>query len=257
MFAIAAGMSTFLQLYDEVVKTCSFVSMSDDLNQRLGLSCTLGDISTLIEKLESLDNADLIDDAGDMIDFYWRLRTSISDALVASGQKAVGPLLSALSKPNEQAAQYVARSLGLLKSKEAIEPIIRRMQAVTESADRLAYIAALGEIGDSRIIEVLVPYLSWPGEVNRGWLVRLSAVALGKTGNESVRDRLIDVLRDDVQWPARLGAAEGLGLLGSRKALPALHEALGDKDHRVAEAVKESISQIRSRKSWWRPRRDG
>jgi HEAT repeat protein len=240
-------MSSFAELYKKVVEACSFESMSDELNRRLGESCTSDDIFALIRKLESLNDADIVHDAGDEGDFYWRLRTSISDALVAAGQKAVGPLLSALSSSNESAAQYAARSLGRLKSEQAIEPIINRMRAVAENSDKLLYIGALGDTGGSRIVEELVPYLSRSGEPNGGWLVRVSAIALGKTGDEAVLDPLVKVLREDSEWFARLGAAEGLGFLGSRNALLALLLALGDADGRVRQAAQESTTQIKSR----------
>jgi HEAT repeat protein len=241
-------MSSFAELYKEVVELCSLETISEQLNRRLGEICTLDDVYTLIRKLESLNDADLVDDSGDIRDFYWRLRSSISDALVAAGEKAEGPSLSTLSSSNEKAAQFAARTLGCLKSKQATEPIINRMQA-RRNSDKLAYIGALGDIGDSRIIEVLVPYLTRSGEINGSWLVYQSAVALGKTGNESVLNPLASVLREDSLWLAKIGAAEGLGLLGNMRALPALQQAIADADRRVAQAAQESINRILSRGS--------
>lgn len=239
-------MAAFPKLYEEVVKTCSFESISAELNRRLGESCTSDDVRVLIGRLESLKDEDLVDDAGDISDFYWRLRTSISDALAAAGQRAIEPLLTTLSSPNKKAAEYAARSLGLLRSKQAIGPIVSRMHDAPTNADRFAYIGALGDIGDDCIIEELVPYLGRSDELNGGWLVRLSATALGKTGNESVLAPLTHVLAEDSEWFARVGAAEGLGLLRNARALPALRRALGDSDHRVAKAAQESIGLIQA-----------
>jgi HEAT repeat protein len=237
-------MTAFGQLYEEVVKACSFESMSADLNRQLGESCTPDDVRVLIKRLESLKDEDLADDAGDVGDFYWRLRTSISDALAAAGQQALGPLLSALNSPNEKAAEYAARSLGLLRSKQAIAPIVSKMRHAPTNAGRFAYIGALGGIGDDCVIKELLPYLSRSNEENGGWLVRLSATALGKIGNEAVLGPLTNVLAEDSNWFARLGAAEGLGFLGNAEALPALRQALHDLDPRVAKAAQESIDLI-------------
>lgn len=239
--------SAFPRLYEEVVRTCSLESVSEDLNRQLGESCTSDDLRVLIEKLESLKDEDLVDDAGDIGDFYWRLRTSISDALAAAGQRAVGPLLSTLASSNARAAEYAARSLGRLRCKQAIDPIISMMRHAPTNAARFAYIEALGEIADDRIIEELLSFLDRSSEHNGGWLVRLSATALGKTGNESVLTPLGNVLAQDNDWFARLGAAEALGLLGSASALPALRHALRDSDQRVAKAAQESIDLIRTR----------
>lgn len=250
-------MPAFSQLYEEVIKTCSFEGMSEELNRRLGETCTLDDVAVLIEKLESLKDDDLVNDAGDIGDFYWRLRTSISDALAAAGQISIDPLLSTLFSQNERAAEYAARSLGLLKAKQAIDPIINKMQQAPTNVGRFSYIGALGDIGDNRIIGELIPYLGRSNEMNGGWLVRLSAIALGKTGNATVLNPLADVLARDSEWFARLGAAEGLGLLGNAQALPVLRQALKDTDHRVAKAAQESINLIWARKAsrrpWWRP----
>jgi HEAT repeat protein len=245
-------MSAFPQLYEEVIKTCSYESMSEELNHRLGQACNLNEITILIKKLESLKDEDLVDDAGDIGDFYWRLRTSISDALAAAGQISVGPLLTTLTSPNPRAAQYAARSLGILKEKRALDPIISKMHQASKNADRFPYISALGDIGDERIIRELIPYLDCSNEQNGGWLVRISANALGKTGSKLVLNPLAHILLKDTNWFARLGAAEGLGLLGNKQAFPILRQALKDTDHRVAEAAQESMNMLITRRPWWR-----
>ena len=239
-------MAAFAQLYEEVVKTCAFESVSEDLNRQLGESCTSDDIRVLIEKLESLKDEDLVDDVGDIGDFYWRLRTSISDALAAAGRRAIDPLLSTLSSPNKKATEYAARSLGLLRSKQAIGPIVSKMHHAPTNANRFAYIGALGDIGDNCIIEELLPYLGRSNEHNGGWLVHLSATALGKTGQRVCPRSSNECPRSRQSLDRSPGAAEGLGLLGNARALPALRRALGDSDDRVAKAAQESIGLIQA-----------
>jgi HEAT repeat protein len=239
--------SEFSRLYDEVASACSSENIPQELNQRLGAACTHSDIATLIGKLESLNKADLVGDAGDRIDFYWRLRTSISDALAAAGEKAEGPLLATLNSTNEDAAQYAARALGLMKSKQAIEPILGKLRSAPNNATKMMYIEAIGDIGDGSAVKVLLPYLKRSHEQNGGWLVRVTANALGKIGNKSVLNALCGVLRHDSEMLARLGAAEGLGALGCIESLPCLRRALKDKDRHVAKAAEESIGLIRLR----------
>lgn len=238
------SMSKFSELYLEVTKSCSWETISEELNTKLGEECGDREVQILIEHLEDLDNADLEDDAGDIGDYYWRLRTSISDALVAAGDVAIPQLLEALQSHNPQAAQYAARSLGKMRVVAAIDPIARILDSSIDNADKLIYISALGDMKDESSVPFLIPYLDRSGEKNGGWLVRCSANALGEIGLESSVKPLTQVLANDQEWFARLGAAEGLGKLGQERALFPLKKALNDPDHRVAKAAQESVDKV-------------
>lgn len=237
-------MSKFSELYSEVTKSCSWETISEELNTKLGIECGEEEIQVLVRHLEDLDNADLEDDAGDVGDYYWRLRTSISDALAAAGDIAITHLLSALQSPNPQAAQYAARSLGKMRAIEAIKPIASILNGSIENADRLTYLSALGDMQDESSIPILIPYLKMSQEKNGGWIVRCSANALGDIGSESSIMLLAEVLSNDKEWFARLGAAEGLGKLTFEGSISPLKKALSDPDHRVAKAAQESINNV-------------
>lgn len=239
-------MDTFEELYNEVVKICSWESISEELNYRLGNLCGGPEIEFLINKLNSLNNDDLVDDPGDGFDFYWRLRTSISDALFAAGEPAIKPLIAALNNSNEEVSQCAARSLGLLKAESALEAIIEKINAAQHHSGRLTYIMALGSIGNTSVVNQLIPFLDKSGEQNGDALVRTTCNALGKIGDESVCLLMCNVLVKDEAWFARLGAAEGLGLLGSVKAVPSLKRAVHDSDKRVSKAAAESLKKIGS-----------
>lgn len=238
-------MSKFNDLYSEVKKMCGWETIPTELNLALGRVCQPADIQYLIAELESLDNAALEDDAGDEADYYWRLRTSISDALVAAGKLAVKPLLAAIDSPNDAAAEYVARSLSLLKVTQAITPILKRLNGARDNQAKLPYISALGEIGDRSVIDDLLPYLQKSGELNGGWLVRLTAIALGKIGDKSSIEPLGCLLRSDPDWFARLGAAEGLRNLVSKASIVHLEFGTTDSDQRVAQAAQESLRAVK------------
>ena len=91
----------------------------------------------------------------------------------------------------------------------------------------------------------------------RDWL----SIALGLAGGKRVVPRLIEVLQKSKEGFVRAGAAEALGDLGAKEAIPALEEALGDRfcvearsslrgtytDYPVSRAARGSLSRIRSR----------
>lgn len=237
-------MSNFSELYSEVTKSCSWETISEELNVKLGKECGEEEVQILLRHLEDLNNADLEDDAGDVGDYYWRLRTSISDALAAAGDIATPYLLKALESPNPQAAQYAARSLGKIRAVEAIEPIANILNSSIENADRLTYLSALGDMKEESSVPILIPYLEKSHEKNGGWLVRCSANALGDIGLESSVKPLAEVLSNDQEWFARLGAAEGLGKLAFEGSLFPLKKALKDSDHRVSKVAQESIDKV-------------
>jgi len=191
--------------------------------------------------LDQLDDADLADDPGDGIDEYWRLRTSLSEALAEIGQAAVGPLVEALRSTNPRTRAYAARALGMTGARQAYEPIVALLTDEVDDIDRVQFIDALGELGDPRAIDVLLRYLKTPQQVHRGWLVRVAANALGKIGTEAVIDPLAEVLGTDADWFARLGAAEGLCRIQSPRAADVLRKALHDEDVRVRAAAEAGM----------------
>lgn len=86
-------------LLAEITAECGFEGLPVDKVSELATLCGPAEIAILIARLDRLDNADLIDDAGDVGDEYWRLRMAYSQALGEVGQLAVEPLLKALASP--------------------------------------------------------------------------------------------------------------------------------------------------------------
>lgn len=104
--------------------------------------------------------------------------------------------------------------------------------------------SALGDMKNVTCIPVLVPYLELSSEKNGGWVVRCTANAIGEIGLESSVKSLAEVLTNDQEWFARLGADEGLGKLSYESSLFPLKQGLNDSDHRVAKAAQESIEKV-------------
>jgi HEAT repeat protein len=230
-------MSSFNRLLAEIKQDCGCEHIPYEKISALARLCTPVEVDHLIRELDALDDADLKDDAGDMGDEYWRLRTAYSQTLAEVGEPAIEPLLRVLDSENPQTRAYVARALGLIGARQAFGRMIAMLAEERDDTVRLMLINALGDLRDERAVEVLLPYLKAPDQVNRGWLIRMAANALGEIGIESVIQPMAEVLATDPYWFARLGAAEGLRKVSHPLAAAALLRALQDGDARVrAEA---------------------
>jgi HEAT repeat protein len=62
--------------------------------------------------------------------------------------------------------------------------------------------------------------------------------------HETSLPRLIDVLASDEDWDRRVRAAERLGEIGDARAIPALIEALRDKNLLVRMAAARALGEI-------------
>ena len=89
-----------------------------------------------------------------------------TEALLAFGPKAVGPLLAVLKSGSGVARQLAASGLGELRDKRAVEPLIELMQTDDVYAVRTAAAAALGQIKDARAVWVLVATLQMRDETD-------------------------------------------------------------------------------------------
>jgi HEAT repeat protein len=226
-------MTTFSTVLAEVKQDCSWEHIPYDKISVLAQSCGPAEVEHLIRELDALNDAELENDAGDMGDEYWRLRTAFSQALAEVGEPAIEPLLRALGSGNPQTRAYTARALGLIGTQQAFGPIASLLAEESDETIQISLIEALGRLRDERAVEVLLPYLKVPQQVNRGWIIRMTANALGRIGSEVAIGPLSEVLATDPDWFARLGAAEGLGKIKHPLATEALRRALKDEDARV------------------------
>jgi HEAT repeat protein len=231
-------MATFNALLLEIQRDCGWEHIPHDKISALARICEPTDVDHLLRELNALDDADLVDDAGDMGDEYWRLRTAYSQALAEVGEPAIEPLLRALGSENPQTRAYAARALGLIGTPRAFDPFVALLAEEREDSLQMCLIEALGRLQDVRAVKILLPYLNVPEQVNRGWIIRMAANALGSIGSDDVIEPLSEVLASDRDWFARLGAAEGLRKVSHPLATEALRRGLKDEDARVrAEAA--------------------
>lgn len=234
-------MGSFKTILDEIKRDCAWEQLPYDKISALAEVCGSVEVEHLIQELDALDDADLVDDAGDMEDEYLRLRLSYSQTLAAVGAPAIEPLLKALGSGNPKTRGYAARALGLIGNPCAFGSIVTLLSNESDNLIRMHLIETLGNLRDERGVEVLLPFLKVPEQANRGWLIRMTANALGELGGEGVISPLAEVLLTDPDWFARLGAAEGLRKISHPLATKALRQALNDEDARVRAEVSEGL----------------
>jgi hypothetical protein len=87
-----------------------------------------------------------------------------AEALLSFGDKAVGALLEVLSHGNGTAREIAATTLGELRDRRAVEPLIQLMQTDDVYAVRTAAATALGQLKDARAVWVLVATLQMRDE---------------------------------------------------------------------------------------------
>jgi HEAT repeat protein len=168
-------------------------------------------------------------------------RLTAAEALVQMGAPVVGPLIEALADGVRQVRSNAARVLGDIGDVRAVGPLIAGLSDRNEGV-RIAARDALVEIGASAVqplIEVLRGSREW--EV---YLCGLAAQALTLIGSPAV-EPLIAAL-DDKDVLVRWTAAEALGKVGDKRAVPSLVAALEDRD--VREAASEALHLL-----GWKP----
>lgn len=236
--------TSFDELLAEIRRDCGWEQMPESKLPRLAQLCGPDEIRRLIAALDALDEEDIADDAGDMADEYALLRASYTRVLALSGEQAAEPLLRALSSRNPATWACAARALGQLREPRAFEAISALLAQAGDVGERLPFVQALGTLGDSRGFEVLLPLLKAPAQLNRGWLIRVTAEALGRLGPVAIAP-LAEVLQSESDWFARLGAAEGLALIADARALAALEAAQNDSDGRVRQQAAAGVAALK------------
>ena len=117
-------MASFNTILAEIKRDCGWEQIPYDKVSALAKVSGPAEVDHLISELDALDDADLVGDAGDMADEYWRLRTAYSQALAEVGEPAIEPLLRALGREKPDTRAGAARALGLIGTPRAFDPIV-------------------------------------------------------------------------------------------------------------------------------------
>jgi HEAT repeat protein len=155
---------------------------------------------------------------------------------------AIPSLIDALRDQDDHVRYRSVEALGCM-GPSASQAIPALRQSLQDSYSELPWVAivSLGQVGPFPLAEVVAVL-----RTNKNWGARCAAAkALGKRGREAQAaiPALIDALGDK-DYSVRSNAAEALGLMGAaaREALPALRNSLQDRYVKIA--ATRSIEQI-------------
>ncbi len=166
------------------------------------------------------------------------MRENAAEALGTSGDaRAVVPLLAAAFHDSERSVQTKAGRAIVEIGTPAVIPLILLLK---DSEARIRKFAAerLGEIGDPRAVEALIPLSHDPDEQIRYIVI----TALGKIHPQPVME-LCDMLQDQSRR-TRCEVARVLGEIGSFDAVEALIAALRERDWWVRACVVRALGKI-------------
>lgn len=165
------------------------------------------------------------------------VREDITWALVRVGDAAVMPLIELLKDENATARHHAAHTLGKIADARATEPLTRAL----EDADAMVVAKAafaLSQIGDTGAIPALIGLL---GHEHRE--VQTAVNQVFETFGEASIQLLIQAMAQE-KWQAREQAADILGMIGSKDAVPVLIEALKDRQWQVRFAAVTALGAI-------------
>jgi HEAT repeat protein len=166
-------------------------------------------------------------------------------ALASFGRSAFAPLSNQLNSSSATARRNAAWAIGELTNMLPGERATAVPQLITLLGDsdewvRMAAARALGELRDERALTKLVATLA-----DDDWRVRELAVwALSEMKDSRAVTALCSVLLSDTRIEVRRGAAEALGEIRSSDSLPALRQALNDRETGVSAKAAWAISEI-------------
>ncbi len=170
-------------------------------------------------------------------------QVSIADALGSIGAETGGAgraMQRLLGDKNNRVRSAAAQALGKLRPTRAAvaDMLIARFDEEKDAGARSGLwrgLAAMGEVARPRAIAAL--------DSAKGWKRTYLLGALRKMGPPAV-PALLAALKEGKPG-GRMGAAAVLGRLGEVKGvIPALVEALGDKDRRVRSRTEDAFSMI-------------
>jgi len=136
-------------------------------------------------------------------------------------------------------AGKLADELGRRKERKAV-PRLLEMLARDGAQERMSpIIRSLGRIGDPCALQPLIAALQREGDASSD-----AAWALGLLGDKRAVSSLIDALGNSKKWGIRNNAAEALGRLGDDKAIAPLRESLSDDNEFVRKTIKNALVKL-------------
>jgi len=165
---------------------------------------------------------------------YWKIK----ELLQKMGKYALPPLLEAL-KSDDRSLRDVATEAFTTIGESGVEHLITTLELGNKDVKK-ASVTALGDIGDRRAADILIPLL----EDNDAEVKEAAVVALGKIGDERAVKPLIRSLNFDENPGVRGKSARALAKIGDFLAVDHLIAALGDKDKEVRKDAVTALGII-------------
>lgn len=164
------------------------------------------------------------------------------EAITDYGDSAVPTLLSILEHPKKRSSNViivVVRVLGMLKAKEAVQPLVKLLKHPMDAV-RLCAARSLGEIGDPSATLAVAALADDPA-----WRVRKKAVkAIGKLQGGDQIPRLNQALSDSSWW-VRFVAAQALHSLGQPGIVELEKVQKSSSDKNAREICTEVLEEHR------------
>ena len=203
------------------------------------------EISELVENLIKNDDPRFSDDLYEL--FQLSKNNTIKEKILQYFTKQEDPCLedfavNLLNDPYDEASSIVKASfqyVSAVKTKAAIPAVISLIESENENYFNDA-ISTLGEIGDAGEAVFLMEYLNRDDltDAQRQILMRTS----GKMHAVETYDYLVDVIEDeDENTFVRMYAAESLGLMQKKEAVPVLVQAFNATDPNLRQYVIKGL----------------
>jgi HEAT repeat protein len=168
----------------------------------------------------------------------------------------VAALTPLLTDKLEFVRREAANALGVTHSRAAVQPLIQLLTTDKEASVRAAAAVALGKIRDEATVVPLVNVLTGTAAGKKSktgeneFVMRAAAESLGQIGSRAAVPTLIATLgNQEMPTDVRRSAAIALGAIGDATAVPSLQAALGAEDPFLSEAANLALRQITRNKS--------
>lgn len=174
-----------------------------------------------------------------------RVGHAATSAIHALGAKSVSGLaIRALGSPQSTVRKHALRIITSLACRDAFDHVLVAVEDPDPKIAELA-IGALGALDDSRAEPLLISLARRPQAALRAATMRAAVQRRG----EAMIDLLGRGLADEDAW-VRYYACQGLGRLGSEKAIQALIERLADSSPHVRIAAIEALARLDTPQAW-------
>lgn len=169
-----------------------------------------------------------------------RAKAALALGKITDVRTAVKPLLNALN--DEKSVRInAAKSLGRIGDQRAVEPLIQLLKE-KDILIKQTVIHILGSFRDSRAVEPIIRVLEGDDDA---LLSQFAADALGELGYKRAVPSLITALKNKNPW-IRRSVIEALAKLGDKQAIKYIKYRLEDKDEDVRNAAAEALKKLES-----------